>query len=87
MGSNVNFSPTDPDSAYAGVQIGIADFDPDHRSDQTIDAGSILDPEPPSSTCAVGDRAWLDRDADGLQDPKEKPAAGITVLLYNDNGN
>jgi uncharacterized repeat protein (TIGR01451 family) len=30
----------------------------------------------------IGDRVWLDTNADGIQDPGEKPLAGISVKLY-----
>ncbi len=35
----------------------------------------------------VGNRIWLDRDQDGVQDPNEPPLAGITVALTDDMGN
>lgn len=34
----------------------------------------------------VGDYVWLDSDRDGVQDPGEKPFAGITVTLRNPDG-
>ena len=31
----------------------------------------------------IGNRIWFDLNADGIQDPGETPAAGVTVHLYN----
>ncbi len=35
----------------------------------------------------VGNYIWYDADMDGQQDPCEPPLAGVTVELYDDNGN
>ncbi len=35
----------------------------------------------------IGNRVWLDRDADGLQDPDEPPLVGVTVHLYDSSNN
>ncbi|WP_425834133.1 SdrD B-like domain-containing protein [Streptomyces fractus] len=34
----------------------------------------------------VGDYVWFDADADGVQDPSEKPVSGATVNLYDADG-
>ena len=34
----------------------------------------------------IGDRVWIDTDGDGVQDPGEAPASGVTVRLYDANG-
>jgi SdrD B-like domain/Secretion system C-terminal sorting domain len=39
------------------------------------------------SNGTVGDRVWLDRDADGMQGPGEVGFAGMIVLLLDENGN
>ncbi len=35
----------------------------------------------------VGDYVWRDTDGDGVQDPDEAPIAGVTVRLYDADGN
>lgn len=45
--------------------------------DRTVDAGFY---EPVS----VGDRVWIDRDYDGVQDTNEQNLSGVTVTLYQD---
>jgi len=35
----------------------------------------------------VGNYVWLDADGDGIQDPEETPAAGVTVEIYKDGVN
>ena len=35
----------------------------------------------------IGNRVWLDADNDGIQDAGETPLAGVTVELYDQNGN
>lgn len=48
--------------------------------DPTWDAGVI------EMEYAVGDYVWIDTDKDGVQDPDEKPLAGVTVELLNEAG-
>ena len=38
-----------------------------------------------SAPIEIGNRVWLD-DGDGVQDPSEGPAVGVTVHLYNSSG-
>jgi len=52
------------------------------ESDMTWDAGLILDPN-----AEIGDTVWFDTDRDGQQDPGENGVAGVTVELYDDQGN
>jgi protocatechuate 3,4-dioxygenase beta subunit/uncharacterized protein YuzE len=47
----------------------------------TLDAGLVL------QTASVGDRVWLDRDRDGVQDAGEPGVAGVTVQLLDADGN
>ena len=35
---------------------------------------------------SIGDKVWLDGNKDGIQDPKEKPATGVTVRLLDKEG-
>ncbi len=37
-------------------------------------------------TASIGDLAWLDRDADGLQEPGEPGVPGVQVVLYDSGG-
>jgi hypothetical protein len=52
----------------------------DHPEDLTVDAG-IVEP-----TNRIGDYVWIDRDGNGLQDPGEKPAADVPVVLLDKDG-
>ncbi|MBO9626659.1 MAG: hypothetical protein J7484_09825, partial [Microbacterium sp.] len=53
---------------------------PGEADDPTIDAGygRVL--------VSVGDYVWIDTDRDGVQDPGEKPAAGVEVKLLDGDG-
>jgi protocatechuate 3,4-dioxygenase beta subunit len=53
------------------------------ENDRNIDAGLIFS-QP--ATASVGDRVWLDTDADGIQDTNEAGVSGVTVSLYNNAG-
>ncbi len=50
------------------------------QSDMTWDAGLY-------KLAALGSRIWIDTDKDGIQDKKEKGVKGVTVLLYDSEGN
>ncbi len=51
-----------------------------YRDDTKVDAGYYR------STCSLGDRVWLDRNWNGVQDPGEPGLNGITVELYAEGG-
>ncbi len=40
----------------------------------------------PVSYLEIGNRIWMDGDADGIQDPGEMPISGVTLRLYTPNG-
>lgn len=42
---------------------------------------------PVERTYAVGDYVWIDANADGVQDEDEEPLEGVTVVLYDGEGN
>ncbi len=52
-----------------------------NTTDITWDMGIVS-----TSKAAVGDYVWNDVNGNGIQDLTEKPIAGITVTLYNNNG-
>ena len=54
--------------------------EPGQADDPTIDAGYT------PVLVSVGDYVWIDTDRDGVQDPDEKPVAGVTVTLYDSEG-
>ncbi len=66
-------SITAPSSGANSAEPGKAD-------DPTIDAGYA------PVLVSVGDHVWIDADGDGVQDAGEKPAAGVTVKLYDADG-
>lgn len=39
-----------------------------------------------SAPVQIGDRVWIDADADGIQDSDELPVSGVTVRLYDSSG-
>jgi protocatechuate 3,4-dioxygenase beta subunit len=47
-----------------------------------IDMGIV----PAAGTASVGDKVWLDADADGIQDANEPGMPGVQVTLYNNLG-
>ncbi len=51
--------------------------------DRTIDAGFIEIPTPVVPYFAVGDYAWFDQNADGLQTSGEAPMTGVLVWLVD----
>ncbi len=53
---------------------------PDANSNLTLDFGFF-------ETVSLGDFVWLDRDADGQQDPNEPGIPGATVALLDADGN
>lgn len=57
------------------VTVGVA-----HRDESTLDAGVV------AARNRVGDFLWFDRNADGVPDPGEPGAAGITVTLKDATG-
>ena len=48
--------------------------------DPTWDAGVV------EKTYAIGDYVWIDENRDGIQDEDEEPLEGVTVVLYNGDG-
>lgn len=56
---------------------------PDNRSNLTVDFGIV----PPAETVSVGDRMWIDLDADGKQDDGEPGLEGVTIRLLDKDGN
>ena len=68
------------------------DSDPSPTSFQTL-ATTLAPGEHDASwdfgifrTASLGDRAWLDLDADGVQDPGEPGVPGVQVVLYDGAG-
>src|SRR5699024_9458728 len=55
--------------------------------DPTWDAGVVHIPEPADPTYAIGDYVWIDTNRDGIQDDNEDPLEGVTVVLYDGDGN
>lgn len=49
--------------------------------DPTWDAGVI------ERTYAIGDYVWIDENGDGIQDEEDTPLEGVTVVLYDGEGN
>ncbi len=49
----------------------------------SVDAGIYI---PTTAKASLGNRVWLDVDADGIQDANEVGVAGVTVTLYSDAG-
>jgi fimbrial isopeptide formation D2 family protein len=48
---------------------------PSGNEDLTLDLGIVV-------PVTIGDRVWIDQDADGIQDADEVGAAGVTVVLW-----
>ena len=68
--SDSDANPTTGQTAATGVIAA-------GGSNTTLDMGIR-----PAGTVRLGDRVWLDRDADGRQDEGEPGAPGVTVNLY-----
>ncbi|KPI17159.1 Cna B domain protein [Actinobacteria bacterium OK074] len=69
----------DGDDSVVDPTTGCTDsvtLGPDKREDLTLDAGLV-------PLNKVGDYVWYDTNGDGIQDPTEKPAPGVTVNLVD----
>lgn len=55
----------------------VTSYDPVSHEDDESDASVTIPP-------IIGDRVWLDQDADGLQDPEEIGIPNVVVHLYKD---
>jgi fimbrial isopeptide formation D2 family protein/uncharacterized repeat protein (TIGR01451 family) len=67
----------DSDANAAGVIAPVMIFSGDARTD--LDAGLF-------QRVAIGDRVWMDSNGNGLQDPGEADARGVTVRLFDAGG-
>jgi SdrD B-like domain/Secretion system C-terminal sorting domain len=54
---------------------------------RTVDAGIVSNPGVQNSRASIGDKVWNDLNGDGQQDANEPGIAGVTVTLYDGNGN
>jgi hypothetical protein len=52
------------------------------QTNLTLDAGIFS-----NAKAALGNYVWIDANGDGIQDPTEKPIAGVLVTLYDGSGN
>lgn len=79
------YSGEDPtiDSNADGLTGNTEEFEVAANQNRTdIDAGIFYLPN-----TSVGDRVWYDTDGNGVQDDGEPGVPGITVVLYDRNGN
>lgn len=72
-------SAIDCDVNAGGISAAITLTDGQAQTD--VDAGLIYETTTISS---IGDKVWMDTDADGVQDPGESGIAGVTVSLYKE---
>ncbi|MEJ8858748.1 SdrD B-like domain-containing protein [Variovorax robiniae] len=77
--ANVGNDATDSDAAANGL-TGVYTLT-SGEVNTTVDAGFK-----PLATAAIGDRVWIDANANGLQDAGEAGLGGVTVTLYRWNG-
>lgn len=73
--SNASTVSSYPQITTAAVLPGV--------NDHTYDVGFF---KPTSVIVGMGNYTWIDADKDGIQDPTEKPLAGVVVTLYNPDG-
>jgi DNA-directed RNA polymerase II subunit RPB1 len=66
------------DSSTWEVSTRQGDLRENGQRDPTLDFGFV------TKTYAIGDIVWIDANKNGVQDPNEKPLAGITVELVQD---
>jgi hypothetical protein len=82
-----------PPGTYSVVVTPAANFDLVGEVPQQITVGDCPPPPPPPPpttqppTSTLGDLVWQDIDGDGVQDPGEPGIPGVTVTLYDSNGN
>ena len=59
----------------------------DGDRDPTLDFGFVNKPNPPVvKTYAIGDKVWIDKNRNGVQDGGEKPLVGVKVELLDGSG-
>ena len=75
--ANVGADATDSDAGAGGL-TGCYNLSPG-ENETTVDAGYY-------QTASIGNRVWVDSDADGVQDPGEANVAGVRVYLLNQLG-
>lgn len=68
---NVTVSLSSAQAAYDGTSITV--------TANNVDSAS-------NCLATVGNYVWYDRDADGIQDPRESAASGVSVVLYRSDG-
>lgn len=73
-----NGGEKDSDADPKTGQTSIFTLDPS-QNDTTRDVGLF-------QLATLGDYVWRDKDEDGIQDPDEEGLKGITVTLYDENG-
>ncbi len=83
----VSLSAGDEPTGEADVASAMDSSPSDDNANVTVDFGFVdsqtLNPE----VAAIGDRVWIDADADGIQDAGEKGVANVSVTLRDANGN
>ena len=86
-------APGDSYTVNGTVQV---DAGTTHRDNVVITANGVISGEPvegedPTTyeadpTYAIGDYVWVDENRDGIQDEGEDPLSGVTVVLYDGDG-
>ncbi len=62
--------------------VTASDVDANGQATVTVTAGTDTEVDAGFTGATLGDRVWIDLDGDGLQDPREGGAAGVTVQLF-----
>jgi hypothetical protein len=69
-------STTGSDAVVSTGKTQTVTLDATNRNERSLDAGII------TTRAALGDKVWMDYNADGLQDSNEPGVAGVTTVLY-----
>jgi len=87
----------EPGDSYTVNGVVQVDAGTTHRDNVVVNANGVISGEPVEAedpttyeadpTYAIGDYVWIDTNRDGVQDDNEDPLEGVTVVLYDGDGN
>ncbi|MDQ7910998.1 SdrD B-like domain-containing protein [Phytohabitans sp. ZYX-F-186] len=75
-----------PEDAAAGEVKNTAVATGTTPDGEPVESNEDTETVPVEKPVSIGDKAWIDEDGDGIQDPNEPPLQGVTVTIKNPDG-